>query len=108
MAVLNSDGDCLLLLLPRAEPEMVPGRLSERLCLGVSVDDKIPSLDCLLDGLIEDVVRNILHEGPSPIVNAFSPQAPKIAKSKGCVAPFLSGDIFFHDHVIYKPIISSM
>ena len=56
LAVLNSDGDYLLLLLPQAEPEMVLGRLSEHLCLGVSVNDKIPSLDYLLDGLIEEGV----------------------------------------------------
>jgi hypothetical protein len=107
LAVLDADHDHLLPLLLRAKPETVSRRLSQPFCLYVSVNDKIPSLDCLLDGLIKDVVRNIFHEGPSPIVNAFSPQAPKMVKTRGRVVSFLFGDVFFHDHVIYKPIMSS-
>src|SRR4051812_44030765 len=83
--------------------------LPKHFYLDILMNDKIPSLNCLLDSFVENVVRNTLHEGPSTIVDTFSPQALKMVKPRGFVAPFpfIRGDILFNYHVVYKPIMSA-
>ena len=84
--------------------------LPKLFCLLISVNDKSPSLNGLLNSFVEDVVRNTLHEGPSPILDTFLPQAPKMFMSGGFVAPipFIHGDILFNYHVVYKSIMLSI
>src|SRR3954462_5481965 len=72
-------------------------------CLNVPLNDKLARLNCLLQGLVKNVIWDIGYKRPCPII---SPLMPQIAKTRevSALIPILVPE-FRDNHIVHESII---
>src|SRR3954469_6147844 len=82
---------------------MMAGILPCCSCLNVPLKDKLMCMNCLLQGLVKNVVWDIGYKRPCPIINLLMPQIAKM-REVSTLIPILVPECC-DNHIVHESII---